>query len=171
MRKIRTDSWDFSWAKRVLLFVVLVGLAVPVIAQEKRPDAFLVHPEGFLAAGYAFRQNSLDPASGEIRSGKFTLAMTLQFAPGKHYWVECDPGSDSECTEKSAPRVAFSGIGPAMSDYGGMGVQFPLVTIRTVRNAWLSAAVNVWPWARPGVSHASFTVSFALAFARRHTGP
>ncbi len=151
----------------VVLAVLVLGLSVQAVAGDKEINAPIVHPEMFMSLGRSFHTHYSNPDSN-ISDGYFTLSAGVQFAPGGHHWRTCEPYSDG-CTEKNGPRIAFGGIGLAFvaSDYRGMiGFQFPLVTLRLVRNVWVGSAVSVWPWAKPGVSRASFTASLSFAIPK-----
>ncbi|HXV26425.1 MAG TPA: hypothetical protein VD862_00115 [Candidatus Paceibacterota bacterium] len=163
--------------RKVWLAALAVALAGPVFGQDPAPEAestvekdkaALFHTEMFFSLGHSFHENHVDP-EGRTSDGNFTLAYGVQFAPGKRHWVKCTPGSDPECTEANGPRIALGGVALALSSSGYrgiVGVQFPLVTLRIVRNAWLGTAVTVWPWAERGARNASFTASLSIAFAK-----
>lgn len=138
----------------------------PTDTQEpvvKAKRGFVLHPELFATFGTSYFEDVL--LDDGAPPGGFTVSMTYQLGFGPGRWSTCDPDTDRECTEANAPRFAVSGIGVAWAPNGGVGwgVQFPLLTVRIVRNAWISSAVTVWPKAPDWRRNATFTVGLGIA--------
>jgi hypothetical protein len=152
---------------RFALSVVFALLAVAGqgFAQEDvspKRSRFALHPEAFVLLGHSYVDRT--PESNGHIPGGFTAAVAMQFAPGSRQWVTCDPNSDPECTEANAPRWAFGGVGVAWAPNTemGLGLHFPLLTVRVVRNAWLGTAVNAWPWASHGRRNVAFNIGLSI---------
>jgi len=167
--------------RRILTSLVFVLLATVVLAQEGPPPEpppgippahavvakkkFVLHPEPFAMFGNTYFEDVLLD-DGEP-PGSFTVSIAYQLAAGSGRWRTCDPNTDRECTEANAPRFAFGGIGVAWAPNGGVGwgLQFPLLTVRVIRNAWLGTAVSVWPKAPEWRRNASFTLGLSISLA------